>query len=168
MKEIRGKVESLEIAQRILVELGAKNRGDYEFTDIIYGNYVDYKKADERVRLMLFSNNNRGNILAKIFHKKRQGDKWKTVNKWEFEKLMEGKDFMRKTFPYFIEYVSYSRKGIEYVLGSSLIFLEDIKGFGPTVEVESDDKHTGELAAKLGIKEYIKESMADIMIKNAI
>lgn len=58
------------------------------------------------------------------------------------------------------------REGWQYNLGDSRIFIEDIDGFKPSIEIVSEtEQEIQDLLNKIGIMEIIKESVPEVMRK---
>ncbi len=165
MKEARAKIKSIEKARSALEKLGAKFKSTYAFTDNIYFK-KDGKKdlREEFMRARSYKENNWDTKDVVFVHKKIEwSGSTKTSNvllKEEFDTLDEAENRIQDVEKSF----SYARKGWEYTLGDAHIFVEDIEGLGPSVEIEADDEKTiDDLFNKLDATERITGSMPEIM-----
>lgn len=62
------------------------------------------------------------------------------VFKKEFDKEEEAKKYFRENFKEFKEKFRYSWKGWQYEAGKNQLFIEDIEGFDPSIEILSENK----------------------------
>ncbi len=156
--ETRGFIRSLEDAQAVLAEHGAKNLGEYIFTDVLYApdGPVNLEKA--RVRIRYFTITNRGNLPSVRYDEYTYEGK----NKSEFSTFPDAEYYLRERFPTAREVVRFTRRGTEYQLSESSVFIEDVEGVGTMAEVEADEqRYIDELVVALHITP-IKDSLATV------
>lgn len=134
MQEIRGEVDSFEKMKRKIKDLGATYKGDYAFEDrIFYPEGVAHDLAREFTRLRIYSKTQWKQPKFELTHKLRKNGEV-TATKWPLETIEEAHMQLTKmTFAF-----SYKRQGWEFALGNARLFLEDIEGLPPTLEIESD------------------------------
>lgn len=136
---MRAFVTSTEQANVELAHLQATFKGEYCFEDYIYhpaGSYYDLNV--ECMRLRVYKQTNWNQKPVELSHKVKgtQGHSGTTKLKLQFDTINEAE-------PYLSNYTlafSYSRTGREYDLGSMRIFVEDVEGLPPSVEVISPSK----------------------------
>jgi hypothetical protein len=85
--------------------------------------------------------------------------------KKEFDSEEEANNFIEAELSSEFEHgFEYEREGWQYDLGKHRIFVEDIKGFKPSIEIEaSTEKEIEVLFEKIGVLEKIHASMPEIM-----
>jgi adenylate cyclase class IV len=172
MIEARAVVESVEKARNSVESLGAEFKSDYAFKDIIYvPKKADYNLSDDFLRVRVMTKRNwptKDVILV------RKQTEWKEHGKLDNIVLREEFDTEEEAVDYIDKHLStefergfeYSREGWQYQLGDSRIFVEDIGGYGPSVEVEADtEQQLQDILDKIGVKEVVKESVPEIMRK---
>lgn len=139
--EIRAYVPDFEKAKEILMSLKAVPKGDYSFQDYIYQpKEGKYDLNQEFVRLRVYQKTNWGQKRVELTHKikNQQGYTGENKLKKQFDSMSQAEDFL---INYEIAF-SYNRRGIEYNLGNSRIFLEEIEGLPPSIEVLSPSRES--------------------------
>lgn len=139
--EMRAEVDSIEKTQLKLQALKAVFKGDYSFKDYIYhpkGSHYDLNAEFMRMRVYQKTNWDQKNV--ELMHKKRAKHLGGEVvrKKWAF-------DTMEDAAPYLIDHVlafSYKRTGFEYEIDGMRIFLEDVEGLAPSLEILGPSKET--------------------------
>ena len=170
MIEARAVIESIEKAKSAVESLGGELKSNYAFKDIIFipksGNF-DLNKEFVRIRVYTKTDWPTKDVvlIKKQAEWKKQGKVDKTLLKKEFDTEQEAFDFIEKNLPDLKKGFEYSREGWQYQLGNSRIFIEDIKGYKPTIEIEAEDK-LDNLFDKIGVLEKLKDSVPEIIRKN--
>ena len=84
----------------------------------------------------------------------------------EFELEEKSFAFIKEKLSEFKKGFEYEREGWQYQLNDNRIFIEDINGWKPSVEIEAkSEKQLKELFDKIGIVELVKSSVPEIMRK---
>lgn len=172
MIEARATISSIEQTRQKLEDLGAGFAGNYAFKDIIFTNN-DGKSDLKRdfLRLRVITTNNRPTKSVILVRKKTQFNQnsksSKVVLKKEFDLESEGLDFITKEFHSdFDKDFEYDRDGSEYDLANARIFVEDIAGFCPSIEIEAEaEGQIYDLFDRIGIEQIIHESVPELMSK---
>lgn len=172
MLEARATIDSIEQTKMVLEKLGAHFQSEYVFTDIIYAPKDQLDFQTDFVRVRIYTKNNRPTKVVNVIRKQTKfqvGSKSsKTIFKKEFDTKNEALSFLNETLPDFEKRVEYDRIDWQYQLEQKRIFLEDIKGFKPSIEIEAEtNEEIEQLFNKLSIKEVLKESIAEVMRKLA-
>lgn len=156
LNEVRVIVNDLKRVKKKLVELGGKFIEEYKFIDYIFVNGKDI------LRLRVVDKTIRSGKKVKVVIKMKD----KVVLKRQFDTKDQGEKFIRDKYSEFEKKVKYSRVGWQYNLGKSNIYVENIRGFNPTVEIESADRaEMNKLFREIGFVEKVRKSMPDIMLK---
>ena len=170
MIEGRAVVEGIGRARRAVEALGGKFGGDYAFRDIIFTLNGEFDLNREFLRVRVYSKNNWPTkdvvLIKKKMEFKEVGKKDTPVLRKEFDKYEEAFSFIEKNLPEYGKGFEYEREGWEYELQGRRVFVEDIRGFRPTVEVEADNAdELREIFGKLGIVEEVADSVPETMRK---
>lgn len=175
MIEARALMKSIKQARTNAESLGCKYMGDYHNKDIIFvpKDKKGYDLSDDFVRLRVFIRNNRPTrnviLVRKRTEFKETGKIDKVVLKEEFDTEKEALAFIKKSLPEFKKGFEYSREGWEYHLGDNRIFVEDITGYMPSMEVEAEsEEELKDLLKKIGAVEIVNASIPEIMRKRLI
>lgn len=172
MKEARGVIKNIENVRKKIEQLGGSFKNNYSFTDIIFlpiSKKINLNK--EYIRLRIYKVNNWPTKDIILVHKKTE---WKEKSKFskvlikkEFNTRKYANDFINKNFKEKIKKgFEYFRKGWEYQLGKIKLFVEDIKGFKPTIEIEAkSEKDLKNLFKQLEITKKLSDSVPEIMRK---
>lgn len=164
IREIRGYVSDIITTQKKLAALGATYKGYYQATDYVYDSAThafDFNLEFVRVRVYQFTQWQTKQCVA--IHKQRNqyGFSAKTVWYQEFDTFEQAQEFLKNNF---ILQFSYNRKGWEYDLNSMRIFVEDIQGIKPSIEViGQDEKMIGDLFKNLEVHEIISDSIPRLL-----
>ncbi len=167
MIEKRALVKDLKETRATIEKLGVKFKSNYIFRDIIF---LSREKGvlDDIVRVRVYIKSNWPTKKVVLIKKKNEwANQTKRSNiflKKEFDKEKEAFDFIKERLPEFIRGPEYEREGWQYDFDDCQIFLEDIKGFKPSIEIESEDERKMDyLFKKLRIVNFLKESIPEIM-----
>jgi len=168
--EIRGIIKNTEDAREKVEELGGKLLGNYEFKDIIFSENENSNLSKDFLRLRCYSKTNWSTkkfvLVRKKTKFKKSGKTSKNVFKKEFDDKKSSMDQIKEKFPNFKKIVEYSREGWQYQLGKNRIFIENIKGYKPSIEIESENKRElKKILAGVNILKILKESIPEIMRK---
>lgn len=168
--EARGKIKDIEDARNTAEKIGGIFKGYYHNVDVIFKpKKVDPEKGV--VALRIFDINNRETESYIITHKIAEwSGKIKTdkiILKNRFDTMAEVLDFMIDHYGNDLkDHYQYSREGWEYHLEKGDIFIENIEGLGPTIEIEADNTDDLENLFKLfDVTERFSESTPEIMRK---
>jgi len=171
MIEARAIIENIEKTKEKVEELGAEFKNDYAFKDIIFvPKKEDFNLSDDFVRVRVYSLTywkTKNVVLVRKKTEFKEKDKIdKIILREEFDTKKEAFDFISKNLAEFEKGFDYSRKGWEYHLDNKRIFIEDIEGYKPSIEIEAkDEKELEDLFDKIGIIEIVKESVPEIIRK---
>jgi|WetSurMetagenome_2_1015567.scaffolds.fasta_scaffold01419_3 adenylate cyclase class IV len=172
MVEARAIISDIEKTKKKLENLGAVFQGDYIFKDIIFiTDKKNYDLHDGYLRLRVYTKNNwptKNYLLVKKQSKSSDISKnEKKILKKEFDSENEALNFINTEFyDEFKRDFEYSRKGWQYKLENSRIFIEDIENFKPTIEIEGEAEQKLELLfKKIGIVEKLNKSIPEIMAR---
>ena len=170
MIEARALIKNIEETKKKLEDLGATFDSNYAFKDIIFipskGVY-DLKKDFLRSRVYIKNNWSTKKVILV-----RKQTEFKSVGKVdtvmlrkEFDTEEEANDFVKKEFgSEFKHGFEYEREGWQYNLAKHRIFVEDIKGYKLSIEIEAEtDDQIRSLFEKIGIVEEIKTSIPEAM-----
>jgi adenylate cyclase class IV len=164
--EGRGFIKSIEETKRKIEALGAKFKNNYAFTDYIFipkKGRIDLNQEVVRVRVYKLNNwPGKDVVLTEKVTERYKGFKTsKTKLRKEFDKQEEAFNFLKNRFR---KYIEYFREGWYFDLDGVRLWVEDIKGFKPTIEIEAAT--TKELEAvfkQLGVKERVSDSVPRLM-----
>ena len=168
----RGVIKDIEETRKKVEQLGAEFKNYYCYTDIVFvpkSGKIDLSR--EFIRLRVYTVNNWPTKNIVLIHKVTEwlphGKVDDIILRKEFDNAEEAFDFIRKRFgDFLIKGFEYFREGWEYHLNGMRIFIEDIKGFKPTIEVEAiSEEALDEMLEKLGIIERLSDSVPEIMRK---
>ncbi len=158
--EIRAYITSLDDTKKALQNLGATFKSEYAFTDYIYqpkDRKVDLNKEFIRLRAYEKTGWKQKNFVLAHKIKETTGMTGKTPLYKEFDTQAEAQQELKDA--YTLDF-SFYRKGWEYALENMKIFVEDIQGLSPTIEVVAPDKDQIEnLFSKLPITGLITDSV---------
>lgn len=161
--EVRAFIIDIEWAQLQLSLLGAEFKGEYEFSDYIYHpRDRDFDLNKEFVRLRVYQKTKWDQKMVELSYKVKSdpGISGSLKLKKQFNKMEEAETFLsdyRFTF-------SYQRKGFEYQLDNVKIFLEDVHGLPPSVELVSPSKkNIDQLFDKLTPVQILSDSVPKLI-----
>ena len=171
MIECRAIIKDVLEARKVVESLGGNFLSNYAFKDIIFVPSVgDFNLTDDFVRVRVYSKTNwptKNVIVVRKQTKFVEGGKVSdVVLKKEFDTEEEALSFLEKNVSGFEKGFEYSREGWQYELNGLKIFIEDVEGFKPSVEVISkDEKSLEEILSKLNVLERCNESLPELIKK---
>lgn len=165
MIESRAIISNIKETKEKIEKLGGVFKNDYAFKDIIFipkDNGIDL--SGNFLRLRILSKNNwptkNAILIKKRTEFKKIGKTDDVAFRKEFDTEKESLDFIKNEVPEFKFGFDYSREGWEYELEGHRVFIEDIKGFKPSIEIEADSEvELKELLNKIGFIKLLKESV---------
>ena len=172
MVEGRATIKDIEETKKKIKQLGGVVKNYYSFTDIIFIpkiGKINLNKEFIRLRILKVNNWPTKDII--LIHKRTD---WKGKSKIdniilrkEFSEIENAVDFIKKHFQNKLKKsFEYYREGWEYYFGKKRIFVEDIKKFKPTVEIEAEnEKELDNIFEKLETVERLSDSVPEIMRK---
>lgn len=172
MLEGRATIKDIKEIKKQIEQLGGIFKNYYSFADIIFIpkiGEVNLNKEFVRLRILKINNWPTKNII--LIHKKTD---WKEKSKIdniilrkEFDAIEDAVDFVKRYFQNKLKKsFEYFREGWEYHLDNKRIFVEDIKNFKPTIEIEAEnEKKLDNIFKKLEIIERLSDSVPKIMRK---
>ena len=170
MIEARGIIENIGEARKKIESLGGKFLTNYKFKDIIFSEKKDFNLSKDFLRLRVCSKNNWPTkdfvLVRKKTEFKESGKISKNVFKKEFDDEKNSIDYVKKNFPKYKKIIAYSREGWQYQLDKNRIFVEQIEGYKPSMEIESEDEsELKRVLDEVNILEILKEPVPEIMRK---
>ncbi len=170
MIEGRAIISSIEDARKKVEQLGAIWKGEYIFKDIIFIPKKDnFNLSDDFLRIRVYSKTNWPTksfvLVRKQTEFKSVGKIDKVILKEEFDSEEKAIDFVKNNLSSeFKKGFKFSRIGWQYQLENLRIFIEDIEGYKPSIEIEAETEEELKLLFdKLNIIEKVNESIAEIM-----
>ena len=169
MIEIRALISDIEETKRKIESVGGILKSNYAFKDIIFlprTTNVDLNKDFLRLRVLSKNNWPTKDVILMRKHTvfKKIGKTDNIILRKEFDTEKEAMDFIKKEFSDFEFGFKYLREGWQYELDGHRVFIEDIKEFRPSIEIEADsEEKLKELVQKTGAGELLKESIPEIM-----
>jgi adenylate cyclase class IV len=165
--EVRAFIRDIAQVQKKLSLLNAFFKGEYEFKDYIYyPQDRDFDLNKEFVRLRVYQKTQWDQKAVELSHKVKRdpGVSGSLKVKKQFDSMEEADVFLRGYRLVF----AYQRKGYEYQLGNVRIFLEDVQGLPPSVELVSlSKKKMDELFDQLAPVQMLSDSVPKL-IQNSI
>jgi adenylate cyclase class IV len=171
--EVRAYIQNIDETKKALESLGAVFMGDYYATDYIYDKRtasLDFN--NEFVRMRFYHRTQWNQKICNVIHKKRdQPEKeGKKIFFEEFDTLAQAQDFLAQNY---ICMFSYAHKGWEYHLKEIKIYVEDIEGLSPTVEIVGSNKKLMDemfdtLSARPRIVQSVPYAIIQKRMQNAI
>ncbi|HLC75403.1 MAG TPA: hypothetical protein VJH88_06150 [Candidatus Nanoarchaeia archaeon] len=168
MQEARAIIQDIEKAKIAVEAAGAMYKGNYKFRDVIF---KENDSDDDILRMRIYIKSNWPTRKVSVIRKKTEFNgliqKNKVILKLEFESESEALEFMsKKIAKSLIMKAEYVREGWEYQLKSARIFIEDIKGWKPTVEIEAETAADIEnIFDKIEVIKRLHESVPEIMCR---
>lgn len=159
--ELRATIQDSEKIRLILKNQQAVYKGDYAFTDYIYsdGNFDNLNDGYFRIRDYHITKWKQKAVA--VIHKIRdplQGDH-RTQFKHECDSLEEAEKLVSANFH---KKFSFSRRGWEYALNDLSIYVEEIDGLNPSVEVLGPSREKIlELFQRLQVISIINDSVPE-------
>lgn len=170
MIEGRARISSIEETRKKLEDFGAIFHDNYAFNDIIFVPRKSvYNLSDDFLRVRVYIKNN--SLTKKVVLIRKQTE-FKGVGKIddivlrkEFNAQAAAEDFIAVEFnSEFLYGFEYEREGWHYDFENCRIFVEDIKGWQPSIEIEADSVEQIEsLFARIGIIDSLNASVPEVM-----
>jgi len=171
MIEGRAIIENIEKTKKSVESLGGKFKSNYILKDIIFvPKKKKYKLNDDflRVRINIKSDwpTKKVILIKKQTEFKNTGKIDKIIFKKEFDTEEEASSFIKSNIPGFQRGFEYEREGWEYELEKNRIFIEDIKGWKPSIEIEAEkERDLKDLFKQIEFIELVKDSAPEVMSK---
>ena len=159
--EIRAVINETEAIRTTLHQQGAAYKGDYGFIDHIYRHANQSNLNDEFVRIRQYIKTNWQQKSVVIIHKIRDAHEGnhQTLLKEECETVEEAGQFIPRDFGF---QFSFSRQGWEYGFNHMRIFVEEIEGLPPSIEVlAATHQQVLDLFADLNITQILTDSVPE-------
>ena len=171
MIEIRGIIKDIKETRRKVEELGGELRSNYEFKDVIFSEDINNNLKKDFLRLRIYSKNNWPTkdfvLVRKKTEFKEVGKISNKILKKEFDNKKDSINYIKENFPGFKKTIEYSREGWQYQLNKNKIFIENIKEYKPSIEIEAENKkELKTLLKKFDVLKTLKEPLAEIMRRN--
>lgn len=170
MIEGRALISDIAQTREKLENLGAIFNSYYAFKDIIFvPKKTSGDLSDDFLRARVYIKTSwptrKVVLVRKQTEFKKIGKIDNIIFKKEFDTESEAIDFVvAKLGEEFKRGFEYEREGWQYDFGNDRIFVEDIKNYRPSIEIESDSEEAIEsLFARIGIVEKICASMPEVM-----
>ena len=169
MIEGRAVIEKIEKTKVSVESLEGKFKSNYILKDIIFiPKKEDYNLNDDfiRVRVNIKSDwpTKKVILIRKQTEFKKIGKIDKVILKEEFDTEEDAFAFIKNKLPEFQKGFDYKRDGWQYQLNNNRIFIEDIKGWKSSIEIEAEsEEELKKLFDKIGILELVKYSIPEIM-----
>lgn len=174
MIEARAIIKNIEKTKEKVEELGAEFKSNYLLKDIIFvPKKENYNLSDDYIRIRIHFKSNwptkRVMVVRKQAEFKEIGKADNIIINEGFDTEDEAFEFVRKNIQGFCKGFEFEREGWQYQLNNNQIYIENIKGWKPTVEIEAESEgELKELFDKIGIVEIVKESLPEIIRKSFI
>ncbi len=171
MIEGRAIIEDIEKVKASVESLGGQFKRNYILKDIIFvPKKENYNLSDDFVRVRVNIKSDWSTKRVILVRKKTEfkdiGKIDKIILKQEFDTEEEAFAFIEREIPEFNKGFEYERNGWQYQLNDNRIFIEDINGWKPSVEIEAkSEEKLKELFDKIGILELVKSSVPELMRK---
>jgi adenylate cyclase class 2 len=155
--EIKAKIEE-DLSNKIIENNGVFLRE--VFQEDIYFNHPcrDFKESDEALRLR-----KEGNNFILTFKGRREEGKIK--KREEIEAKVEESIIEILERLGFKKVCIIRKKRKEFSLGNVKIFIDDVENLGKFIEIEGNEEKIFNIMKMLGIKEYIKETYLELIMK---
>ncbi len=155
--EARAFVSSIEQVKSKLSLLNAEFMGEYAFQDFLYQpKDKEYDWNREFVRLRVYEKTNWKQKPVVLIYKYMRVAKFKK----EYDRMEEANSDLSG---YNLSF-SFSRKGFEYLLGDVRVFVEEIQGLSPSVELVSPSREKIEtLFQNLEVTQIITDSVPKLV-----
>lgn len=146
--------------------MGALCLGEYAFTDTIYGHVTHSNLNEEFVRIREYQKTNWNQKAVVVAHKVRDLKEGNHITLLNEER--DTFDEVQRLVPEgFHAEVSFSRRGWEYTLESMHIYVEEIEGLFPSIEVIADSKDVIlDLFSRLEVNDLMQDSVATCVQKS--
>lgn len=135
--EIRAFIDSIEATKEKLLSLGSSLQGEYAFHDHIYRPNNHEEKLDlnhEFIRIRVYEKTNWNQKAVELVHKIKsiKGMSGTAKVKEEFDFFEEAEAFLGEGYT---RILTFKRDGTEYKLNNLRLFVENIEGLPPSIEV---------------------------------
>ena len=155
--EIKAKIEE-DLSNKIIENNGVFLREVFQ-EDIYFEHPCrDFKKSDEALRLR-----KEGNNFILTFKGRREEGKIK--KREEIEAKVEESIIEILERLGFKKVCIIRKKRKEFSLGNVKIFIDDVENLGKFIEIEGNEEEIFNIMKILGIKEYIKETYLELIMK---
>ncbi len=170
MIEARGIIKNIKETRKKIEELGGKLLGNYKFKDVVFSEDENHELSKDFLRLRSYSKTNWPTKDFVLVRKKTEfgkvGKRSNKILKKEFDDEKSSIEYIKKNFPGFKKIVEYSREGWQYQLGKNRIFIENIKEYKPSIEIESEnEKELKRILNEVNVLEVLKEPLPEVMRK---
>ncbi len=169
MIEGRAIIRNIKETKTLIESLGGHFKSNYSFKDIIFvPKKENFNLDDDFVIVRVYFKNDWSTknviVVRKQTEFKKTGKIDRVIIKEEFDTEAEAFIFIKKSLPEFKKGFDYKREGWQYELNNHRIFIEDIEGFKPSIEIEAtDEKDLQNFFNKIGILKQIRKSVPEIM-----
>jgi len=155
--EIKAKIEE-DLSNKIIENNGVFLRE--VFQEDIYFNHPcrDFKESDEALRLR----KERNNFILTFKGRREEG---KIKKREEIEAKVEESIIEILERLGFKKVCIIRKKRKEFSLGNVKIFIDDVENLGKFIEIEGNEEEIFNIMKILGIKEYIKETYLELIMK---
>lgn len=166
--EVRAYLRSIQDAQEVVQSLGAEYKGDYLCTEYVYvpdAHNIDLDNEFIRLRDYAYQTTGWGQKKVCLVHKKRELPELtrKTVYSFECDTLGQAQEKLK---PYTL-LCSYSRKGWEYHLHGMKMYIEDIQGISPSIEIIGQEREDIDAVLKqLPVEKVVFRSLPHLVYAN--
>lgn len=163
--ELRAYITNAQITRQIVENLGAVYLGSYAFTDHIYTLNIETIDLDkEFIRLRAYTKTEWDQKKFCLVHKKQEtyGITKKTILYQEFDTLAQAQ---AHTIPYHAV-CSFYRTGHEYHLNTMKLYIEEIEGLAPSIEILGQQRQDiDDLLMQLPIESLVAHSVPYLVYK---
>ena len=169
MIEGRAVIENIEKTRASVESLGGRFKGHYVLKDTIFVPKAGNRNLSDdfvRVRTNIKSSWQTKSVvlIRKQTEFKETGKMDMVIMRKEFDTVDEASAFIGDNLQDFKEGFSYEREGWEYLLDNSRVFIEDIKGWKPSIEIEAENEEKlKELFGNIGTMELVHSSVPEVM-----
>ncbi|MCP4923709.1 MAG: hypothetical protein GY915_06745 [bacterium] len=162
--EIRGQVDSIAQTQQKLETRGAAFLSSYEFTDFTYSP-TGSAFSNEYWRIRHCHKTNWEQKPVNLTHKVRPLEEGARLSKVFYQEY-DTVDEARKDLPEACEKLStFKRRGLEFKLEDFYIFLEEVEGLPPSLEIVSplSLKEVKGFMDSMGVRKYFTQSVPELV-----
>lgn len=154
--EIRAFVNSYDETVNKIKNLGAEFKGKYSFTDYIYqprGKEINFNNYVARVRLYHQTQWDQKSVELTFKH-----------NKFSFDTL---EDAFNQLSDYEL-ILKYKRDGLEFKLNNANIFIENIQGLEPSIEIVASSSDIFDIFSQVQVKEILNDCVPQLIYKKTV
>lgn len=170
MIEGRATVPGVGEAKTAIERLGGVFNSNYAFKDIIFvPKKANYNLSDDFLRARVYIKSNwptkKVVLIRKQTEFKEVGKVDHIVLRQEFDTEQEALDYIKQELGTEFEYgFEYSREGWQYTLEGHLIFVENVEGLKPSIEIEADtDEQLQNFFDRIGAVERFHDSVPELV-----